>query len=328
MPRYTIHIGAHKTGTTYLQRVFHALRPALAGEGIVFPSHWAQSDDQPGHRKLYERLTDGATDVLRDEFKAIAADEVLISSEDLSYLQEPHLSQLRTLLDGAAVTIVFYCRRWSEMMPSVWQERIKHGFFETFPQFLAAVMKDPSRLDFVNFGRILDRYGSVFGRDDIRIGAYSAVTGAGIDLADHFAEKFLPKMRPLLHKADNVLGSRPNQSLRPAEIECIRTLNAMHAASGGERGPALRDWFLREGHNHGAAELLAALGKSLHAIRLADEQPELERLHQQLWASYGDRVADPHPEGRFFAPRTHDIPIAPPLKPLTTLYQAFQASTG
>ncbi len=58
----------------------------------------------------------------------------------------------------------------------------------------------------------------------------------------------------------------------------------------------------------------------------SDDQPELERLHQQLWASYGNLVAAPRLEGRFFAPRTRDIPYAQPLQPLTALYQAFQAA--
>lgn len=328
MTRYILHIGAHKTGTTYLQRVFGALRPALESEGIAFPSCWSQSDDQPSHSKLYTMLTAGALDALRADLDAIAAREVLISSEDLSYLHEPQIQQLRTLLGDAPATILFYCRRWSELLPSVWQERIKHGFSETFPQFAGAVMRDPSRLDFVNFGRILNRYAKVFGRGSIRIVPYSAITDAGTDLAVHFAETFQPRMRPLLEQAGTVLGSRPNQSLRPAEIEVIRVLNAMHAANGGERGASVREWFLREGDKHGASALLDSVAKSLHVIELSDEQPALEDLHQQLWASYGDLVAYPSTGGRFFAPRTRNIPYVPPLRPLAVLYRAFQASIG
>ena len=328
MPRYLLHIGAHKTGTTYLQRIFHALRPALETEGIAFPACWSQSDDQPSHYKFYAALIAGADDSLRADLEAISADEVLISSEDLSHLQEPHLLQLRTILGDAPITILFYCRRWSEMLPSVWQERIKHGFSETFPQFAAAVMKNPSALDFVDFGRILDRYAAVFGKDCIRVVPYSNLTDSGTDIAEHFADTFQPKLRPLLARAGDILGSRPNQSLQPAEIEVIRVLNAMHTASGGERGPAVRNWFLRDGHRHGATELLDAVGRTLQTIRLSDRQPAFERLHDRLWVSYGIAVTPPRSEGRFFNPETRDIPIAPPLPSLPTLYQAFRASTG
>jgi hypothetical protein len=328
VPRYILHIGAHKTGTTYLQRIFHTLRPALETEGIAFPACWSQSDDQPSHQKLYAALIAGAAGALQADFEAIAGDEVLISSEDFSYLREPHLLQLRTILGDAPVTILFYCRRWSEMLPSVWQERIKHGFSETFPQFAAAVAKDPNRLDFVNFGNILDRYAAVFGKDCIRIVPYSNLTDSGTDIAEHFADTFQPKLRPLLAHAGDILGTRPNQSLHPAETEVVRTLNAMHTAAGGERGSAVRIWFLREGHRHGAAELLDAVGRRLQALRLSDQQPELEALHRQLWSTYGNAVVPPRREDRFFTPMTRDIPVVPPLASLTALYQAFRVYSG
>jgi hypothetical protein len=34
---------------------------------------------------------------------------------------------LRTQLAGAPTTVVFYCRRWSELIPSLRRETVKHG---------------------------------------------------------------------------------------------------------------------------------------------------------------------------------------------------------
>ncbi|MEI7710123.1 MAG: hypothetical protein WCI94_01735 [Rhodospirillales bacterium] len=324
MRRTILHIGPHKTGTTYLQRVFRAMRPALEAVGVAFPTCWSLSDDQPGHQKLCDALIAESLDAIGADFSSIDTETVLISSEDLSYLAESHLLQLRTILGDA--TVVFYCRRWSEILPSVWQERIKHGFIETFPQFVAAVAKDPLSLDFVDFGRVLDRFAAVFGKDRIHIVSYSNLMDAGEDIAVHFLDTLL--RQPTLCPPENIRSIQPNRSLHPAETEVVRTLNAMHAAAGGERGAAIRNWFLREGHAHGAANLLDAVARTCQTLRLSDSQPILEDLHERLWLSYGDRVVAPRYEGRFFAPRTHDILYAPPLPALTSLYGAFLASTA
>ena len=43
--RAIVHIGAHKTGTTYLQRVFYALRPVLRDAGVVDLIRLAAEDE-------------------------------------------------------------------------------------------------------------------------------------------------------------------------------------------------------------------------------------------------------------------------------------------
>ena len=333
MKRAIVHIGAHKTGTTYLQRVFQALRPALRDAGVAFPARWSQSDDQPSHRTLYEALASGAMIDLRED-----ADTLLLSSEDFSYLQVPQLDAFRRVLASTSdtamtvldqpIAIVFHCRRWCEILPSVWQERIKHGFSETFPQFAAAAMADPNRLEFIDFGKILDRYAAVFGTNAIRIVSYSTVT----DLAEHFFDTCLPNQRSLLANAGEVIATRPNQSLGPVDTEIIRVLNLQHTANGGERGPAAREWFSRHGQRHDVTPLLAAIDTNLETLTLSDAEPALEALHQRLWAAYGHRVVEPHPPNRFFAPAEKKIPFAnsryladPAIQQrFTDLYRAFR----
>ena len=325
-----VHIGAHKTGTTYLQRVFHALRPALRDAGVAFPSEWIQSEDQPSHQRLYAALTDNTADTLRTELLAQAAELLLISSEDLVYLQEPQIQSLRGFLDDAGVTIVFYCRRWSEIMPSVWQERIKHGFSETFPQFAAAALADPNRLEFLQFGSVLDRYAAVFGKTSLRIVCYNAVS----DLAGHFMETFLPEQAALLEKSSPVLEERPNRSLPPVQTEIVRVLNLIHRAHEGAQGSAVREWFLRDGQRYDLTRLSGTIQAHLTTLRLSDAEPALDTIHRRLWAEYKDCVVDPHPADGFFAPVVRDIPYAEPrylADPVIrdqydALYRAFRTS--
>ena len=94
-----VHIGAHKTGTTYLQLVFQGLRQ----HGLCFPEVWSQSPDQPGHRKLFEALaSDGPVPNID-----LTDGPVLISSEDLCYLRGAQVGRLRAALGDASVRIVF-----------------------------------------------------------------------------------------------------------------------------------------------------------------------------------------------------------------------------
>ena len=72
MPRYLIHIGPHKTGKTYLQAAFHALRPQLLERGIWYPDQW-QGDDKLGQLRLVQRLRGSSSDGLTEEFAALNA---------------------------------------------------------------------------------------------------------------------------------------------------------------------------------------------------------------------------------------------------------------
>ena len=53
MPRYLIHVGPHKTGTTYLQLRFDAARKRLREPGVIYPAELSASKMEPSHRKLF-----------------------------------------------------------------------------------------------------------------------------------------------------------------------------------------------------------------------------------------------------------------------------------
>ena len=114
MPRYVIHIGPHKTGTTYLQVLFRQLAPQLRQRGIFYPLEWV-GDHSPGHVRLVQRLRAGQDEVLADEFDALHASAyeiVLISAEDLSILPRESVALLKSYLREQPVSILFYFRGW------------------------------------------------------------------------------------------------------------------------------------------------------------------------------------------------------------------------
>ena len=139
MPDFVIHVGPHKTGTTYLQLSFKANRPALQQRGILYPAVWDYTAGNPSHLPLAQKLKAGDRDGLAQDFATLLASgakQVLISAEDLSNLEIPALQLLQSLVAGSAVKIVFYVRRWSELLPSSWQESIKQGQCWTLPEYM------------------------------------------------------------------------------------------------------------------------------------------------------------------------------------------------
>ena len=118
--RFVIHVGPHKTGTTYLQEGFVRMRGALAGRGVHFPAWWgpvAQYD-------LLEKLRappNAEAEAQFAELRAAGHQTVLISVEGLLALPRPGVAYLRHLTGDAEVTVVFYTRSWADLLPSTWQ---------------------------------------------------------------------------------------------------------------------------------------------------------------------------------------------------------------
>jgi hypothetical protein len=310
MPRYLLHVGPHKTGTTYLQLRFDAARQRLRQSGVVYPSEWSSAEGEPSHRKLVVGLREAHVAQLRSQFEAIERDDpddVLISAEGIGHLQPPALELLKTLMRAQPVTVIFYCRRWSELLPSLWQERVKHGHDETFPEFFSINASDPFESIEMNFTRRLDAYAKVFGRENIRLVSYNNLCDAGIDLAEHFFDCFLPQHRSLIDGLPHLPVARPNQSLPPLDIEVIRALNAFNARGGMPVSSALRDWYMTKSGQFDLAGLFAAIQTNAATLPFSDATPAVRLLQDSLSATYGDVMVQPAQPGCLFAPRKAEI---------------------
>jgi hypothetical protein len=313
MPRYLIHVGPHKTGTTYLQLRFDAARERLRHHGVAYPIAWSSADTEPSHRKLVVALREGRTDQLRSEFDRIERDDpeyVLISAEGLNHLQEPALALLKTLTRGQPVTVIFYCRRWSDLLPSLWQEKIKHGYDETFPEFFSLNLNDPSASPIMNFALRLEIYSKLFGRDNLRLVSYSDLCDDGIDLAGHFFDALIPQHRPLIDDLPDLPIARPNQSLPPREVELIRALNAVSIRHGTmPPDSTLRSWYMANAGRFDLSRLFTAMQESAAALRFSDASSATQPLQEKLSATYSDLLVQPSRRRDLFAPQQAEIPF-------------------
>src|ERR1700733_3237837 len=231
MPGYLIHIGPHKTGTTYLQASFGKLRPFLSDAGIIYPEHWQEG---PGHFRLVQRLKAFDQGLLSEfaELNRTPTKLVLISAEDLSDLPKESIEFLRKCIDGRETIVVSYCRRWSELLASGWQEMVKHGEIMTFTDLVAGHVVNIHASRVMNYDRILQPYADAFGKANLRLVSYSELMDRGKDLLTHFLATFLQISESPSHQMVTL-----NASMGILESELIRSLNSLEWAAGGSRTP-------------------------------------------------------------------------------------------
>lgn len=292
--RFIVHIGPHKTGTTYIQQTLAALSDALLTRGISVASVWDAAPGVPSHMKLVWAIRDRNLDLLRDQLDRILAQRpacVVISCEALSRLDLEQIVQLRRLLGSAPTQLVYYLRRWPERLPSLWQEEVKFGETATLAEFLVRQMAafDTSEL---RDTAMIDRFAAIFGATRIKLVSYSQLTDQRLDIARHFLETFLGVSDSALET-----GGRPNRSLPALETEVIRTLNVVHAWNGGVRSPAIRNWFLPRMHDLVPEALLEAMRDSLGTIRLDESAGPFVRAYQDLLTRYASAIVLPKHAG-------------------------------
>jgi hypothetical protein len=338
-PRFIFHIGAHKAGTTFLQTVFHAVAPALKQRGLLEPIQWHRKVAQPGHHQLPIDLKEGSIAALTRDMKAVkesGASHVLISAEGLGIMPEPAVKLLGSLLGGTESSFVFYCRRWSDLLPSHWQTLVRGGISTSLPETIRPLLRDPHRQPAVNFGLKLDMFARVFGREKISIASYSNVMDSKTNLAHHFFETFLPEYRVVLDSAPEVIARSSNTSLQSHESETIRCLNALARRYGETPGSGPSGWFMRKSSVDDRERIAKLIAPARRTISVDDNAPRLRALHNELFRAWRDRFADPRSDNGFFEPRERELVFispgraeAPAVKRvLLALYDEYRRDTG
>jgi hypothetical protein len=304
--RFIIHIGPHKTGTTYLQVTLDALRDGLLERGICVPSIWNAAPGLPSHMQLAWALRSGDLALIQDQIREILAQRhryVVISCEALSRLKHEQVVQLRQLLGSAPAEVVYYVRRWPERLPSLWQETVKFGSTITFPEFLTKQLVD-NEVSELRDTVMIDRFAGVFGTSQIRVVAYSHLIDQNLDIAGHFLASFLG-----LSDIELPVVGRPNRSLPILDTELIRALNAIHVRNGGEESPALRNWFLAQKEVLVPETLRDSMRGDPGILRLDEASEPLVMVQRDLATRYARSIVPPHHADGLHALQAVDVPF-------------------
>ncbi|WP_141578669.1 hypothetical protein [Actinomadura sp. WMMA1423] len=146
-PAVYLHVGAAKSGTTFLQQVLWHNRDRLREHGVLYPGR-----DQAAHvraafdlrRTFFREASDPATRGAWHELVAEARawpGTVVISQELLAPARPRWIRQAMADLDFADVHVVFTVRDLGRQIPAHWQEDVKNRFTTPFAEFVASLRR-------------------------------------------------------------------------------------------------------------------------------------------------------------------------------------------
>jgi hypothetical protein len=233
--RVYLHIGAPKTGTTYLQAVCARNRDALRSAGVLYPDafgdahHKAVWDlrETPDQREGTKGI-DGSWERIVDAVNA-AESTVLLSSEHFVFALRRQVERALSSFD-AEVHVVYTARDLVRQVPAVWQERVKNQKTVTYREFVRSVMdgSGPGAKSFwgaQDATRALERWSQ--GLDARRIHVVTAPPPGGSQglLWDRFARV----LRLAGSDFDASAAGAANESLSMLQTELLRRYNERHA---------------------------------------------------------------------------------------------------
>lgn len=148
-PVVHLHIGAMKTGTTYLQNLMLLNRERLANAGHHFVgATWAAQVravqdllDLDQHDPHIAAQSAGAWDALVAEVLARRTGSSVVSMEFLSFARRKDVARVGRDLAGAEVHVVLTARDVTAAIPAQWQTSVTSGATHTWSEFQAGVQR-------------------------------------------------------------------------------------------------------------------------------------------------------------------------------------------
>ena len=304
MSRFVIHVGPHKTGSTYIQHGLLINRDRLLERGALYPDCFFEEDINWCHFGLFNMLRQGRQHDLEVRFeacKAVGADTIVLSAEDFSVLKESDLALLRSLT-GSNAEIVFYLRGWCELLPSNAQEDIRQGGVRTLPEFCVEHLAMPFNSSIVNFGLKIDRIVRVFSTEHLRLVSFNNLLDEKKDIFTHFVTEILQ-----LDASNLTLPTQRHQSASIQHIELLRALNVIRNAH--EDACKLRLGALC---NHDLSNLMSAMSAYESSMLLDEFGRPLSTLYDELAGRYANSLIPPNAGGRLFQRQKKRLPFISP----------------
>ncbi len=239
MPKLFLHIGPHKTGSTYIQKFCSENRAKLLNLGVNYPTVGIGGVHY-GQHEIIEKVKKLRQEELKHYLAQLTSGAInLVSSENFDRLNLEEVKRLRAALSGVDVRIIYYYRNYIDLLPSWWQEEVKHGSTTSFYEFVLPHILRPFSSIIVNPAVVLDLYATAFGKDNISIVDYELAVKAGNILQ--------PILALLGVELEGVKNEIVNASLKIEIVEVIRALNMKARANNQWHLHRTRALFLRKG---------------------------------------------------------------------------------
>jgi hypothetical protein len=207
-----LHVGPHKTATTWLQYNFYHNKSALEKAGWLYPQTGVRV------RTAHHDLSDHPEKILDDrsplvaELRRIAQKasdgnlNILLSSEGFRHFKPEHLQALKAIMAPHALQIVYCVRDPASMMHSYWTQQIRAGKHMTFPDFHDRQFARPARSKILNPLAEIEPLAQLDGAS-LTILLYDEIRRQNLDIFDVFVSDIL-KIAPLPHSEEARVNDR------------------------------------------------------------------------------------------------------------------------
>ncbi len=145
--RIVLHIGLHKTGTTYVQNLWRVNRAQLAEQGIYYPGGKGEPIPRFAVYDLLGKRPRGVDDhrlpgqwqALRDSIAASTLPTTLISEEGLGVATSQQIGGVIDSFPDHEIHLLVTCRDLGRVLLSAWQQDLKNGKTWTWTEFTDSV---------------------------------------------------------------------------------------------------------------------------------------------------------------------------------------------
>lgn len=207
--RVILHCGAHKTGTTTIQKSLFNLKPDLREKGIRYIEP-ARFNERDFLKFLYDADTGNDEEKRQEDFaefftsrsKPRDVDTLLISHESILGFSQmlppvdgrtfygdrryalPRLARLKDIF--REVQVIYYVRRQDHFLESVYLENLRQGYFTgDFSQYVATGIGQSIR-----WMELLDDLVEVFGSASVAVRPFEEVKMGGPEFVRRFLSCF------------------------------------------------------------------------------------------------------------------------------------------
>ncbi|MGH3446303.1 MAG: hypothetical protein ACRDQA_05890 [Nocardioidaceae bacterium] len=331
--RVFFHVGAPKTGTTYLQHVLFQNRERLAQDGVLFPYttfaqsfRSAQDFKRAGWGNHGPERFEGEWADVADRVRAWDGDTVLLSNELLGLASSERIAEGVARIQPCEVQVVFTARDLARQLVSDWQEQVKHRHSVTLESFVDDLVElgqeAPAPFGTMFWGlhdaaQVLARWSQVVPAANVHV---ITVPQPGAP-SDTLWRRFCT-VTGLDPKAYDTVTKRANSSLGVVEAEFLRRVNSEIAKMPPEDyDPLVRRYLAPEVLGRGSVPITLpqnALGPvERRSRRLVDE---LAQAGYQVEGDLEELMPRPEDHAAYTSPtQLTDADLAP---------AAFRASVG
>lgn len=238
--RLVLHIGPHKTASSYIQVNLDRARSALAGQGWLYPRDC--TDGLEAHHQLAHNADDFLPDTAphhdtllkMGETARAKGQNIILSAEGFCRWKPDNFDRLADILGFETYELVYVIRDHLDLFPSLWAEEVKQGRSLGFAERFAREFADPLGSCILNPMRDIN---PLLARDRARLHAipYDCLKPRGIDIFEHLAGTILGL------DGFSAVHDKPVNVKYPIELtEFLRLMTLIHGRGQPHIGPELR----------------------------------------------------------------------------------------